>query len=52
MFVEFSKGGMLQKKIRETLVRVTPMMGFKVRVAEKGATTLGSLLSNKNLWNG
>ena len=28
------------------------MMGFKVRVAEKGGTNLGSLLSNINLWNG
>ena len=43
MFIEFSKGGMLQKKMRETLDRVTPMMGFKVRVEEKGGTTLGSL---------
>ena len=43
MFVEISKGGMLHKKMRETLDRVTPMMGFKVRVAEKGGTTLGSL---------
>ena len=52
MLVEFSKGGMLLKKMRETLDRVTPMMGLKVRVAEQGGTSLGSLLSNKNLWSG
>ena len=32
--------------------RITPMLGFKVRVTEKGGTTLESLLSNKNLWSG
>ena len=52
LFVEFTKGGMLQKLMREALDRVTPRMGFKVRVAEKGGTTRGSLLSNKNLWSG
>ena len=35
MFIKFSKGGMLQKKMRETLDRVTPLMGFKVMIAEK-----------------
>ena len=28
------------------------MLGFKVRVSEKGGTPLSSLLSNKNLWKG
>jgi hypothetical protein len=52
LFVEFTKGGTLQKMVRETLDRLTPMLKFKVKVAEKGGTTLGSLLSNKNLWSG
>ena len=52
LFVEFSRGGELQKRMRDTLDRITPMLGFKVRVAEKGGTTLESLLSNKNLWSG
>ena len=46
---------MLQKRMRdsrETLDKLTPMMKFKVRVVEKGGTTLGSLLSNKNLSSG
>ena len=38
--------------MRDTLDRITPMLGFKVRVTEKGGTTLESLLSNKNLWSG
>ena len=52
MFVEFTRGGMLQKLMRDTMDRLTPMLKFKVKVAEKGGTTLGSLLSNKNLWSG
>jgi hypothetical protein len=37
-FIEFSKGGMLQKRMRETLDRVTPMVGFKVRIAYQTKT--------------
>ena len=38
--------------MRDALDRLTPMLGFKVRVTERGGTSLGSLLSNKNLWSG
>ena len=40
LFVEFSRGGMLQKCMRDTLDRLTPMMGFRVRVAERGGGPL------------
>jgi hypothetical protein len=52
LFVEFSNGGLLQKKMRECLDKITPLLGFRVRVTEKGGTALGSLLSNKDLWRG
>jgi hypothetical protein len=52
MFVEFSKGGSLQKSMKEVLDRLATMLGFRVRVTEKGGTSLGSLLSNKHLWRG
>ena len=52
MFVEFSRGGSLQKHMKEVLDRLAPMLGFKVRVTEKGGSSLGTLLSNKNLWRG
>ena len=52
MFVEFSKGGGLQKRMKEVLDRLAPMLGFRVRVTEKGGSSLGSLLSNKHLWSG
>ena len=38
--------------MRDGLDRIMPMLGFKVRVTEKRGTNLGSLLFNKNLWNG
>ena len=52
LFVEFSRGGSLQKSMKEVLDRIAPMMGFKTRVTEKGGSSLGSILSNKNLWRG
>ena len=52
LFVEFSKGGSLQKRMRDVLDKLTPMLGFRVRVTERGGSTLGALLSNKNLWSG
>ena len=52
LFVEFSKGGALQKTIKECLEKITPMLGFKTRIAEKGGTPLSSLLSNKDPWSG
>ena len=38
MFVEFTKGGSLQKSIREVVHRITPMLGFRMRVTEKWGT--------------
>ena len=52
LFVEFSRGGALQKTVKECLEKISPILGFKVRVAEKGGTKLSSLLSNKDLWSG
>ena len=34
------------------LDRLSGMLGFTMRVTERGGTPLGSLLSNKNLWSG
>ena len=52
LFVEFSKGGSLQKTVRGVLDRLEGMLGFTVRVTERGGTPLGALLSNKSLWKG
>jgi hypothetical protein len=52
LFTGFSKGGSLQKCLREVVDRLDPMMGFNKRVVEREGTGLGALLSNKNLWSG
>ena len=52
LFCEYSRGGTLQARLREVVVRLAPLVGFIMRVTERGGTSLGSLLSNKNLWSG
>jgi hypothetical protein len=52
LFTEFSKGGSLQKTLREVVDRLAPMMGFNMRMVERGGTSMGALLSNKNPWSG
>ena len=52
LFCEYSKGGSLQSNLREVVDRLAPLIGFTMRVTERGGTTLGSMLSNKNLWAG
>ena len=34
------------------VVRLAPLIGFTMRLTERGGTTLSSLLYNKNLWEG
>ena len=52
LFVEYSKGGSLQKAVRQVVDKVSDLVGFTMRVTERGGTPLGSLLSNKNLGGG
>jgi hypothetical protein len=51
-FCGVQQGTLLQKEMRGVLDRLKPMLGFGVRVTERGGTNLVSILSNKNLWNG
>ena len=52
LFCAYSKGAALQKTLKDVVDRLAPLVGFQMRVAERGGTTLGSMLSNKNLWTG
>ena len=52
LFVEFSKGGSLQKTVRAVVDRLKGLLGFTIRVTERGGMPLSSLLSSKNLWRG
>ena len=49
LFVEHTKGGSLQKTVRAVVDRLQPLLGFSVRVTERGGTPLGSILSSKNV---
>ena len=52
IFVEQTKGGELAKRTRDRLSRLQEMMGFKMKVAERGGTTLKELFPLNNLWDG
>ena len=49
LFCEYSSGGSFQSRLREVVERLAPMVGFNIRVTERAGTTLGSMLSNKNV---
>ena len=49
LFVEHTKGGSLQKTVRAVVDRLQTLLGFSVRVTERGGTPLGSILSSKNV---
>ena len=38
--------------MREVIDRLVGMLGFSVRVTERGGTPLSALLCNKNMWKG
>ena len=50
LFVEQTKGVQLAKGLRGVVDRLAPMLGFKIKIQEKGGTKLQDLMSNKNLW--
>ena len=52
LFIEYTKGGSLQKSLRGVVDRLSKLLGFNVRITEKGGTKLESLPSNKELWSG
>ena len=52
LFVEQSKGGLLAKELRATVKRLSPMMGFTLKVVENAGRSLGAIFSNKNPWGG
>ena len=52
IFVDQSRRGELASKMRETLKRLEPLLGFKMKVVENAGTSLGNHLSNKTPWAG
>ena len=52
VFVEQTPNGELARRVRETLCRLEPTMGFRVKVAERAGQTIGSKLPLTSLWDG
>jgi hypothetical protein len=52
LFVEQTRGGKLMKLLKETQSRLTGMLGFKLKIEERGGTKLSMLLPNTNPWRG
>ena len=52
LFVEQTRRGGLAAKMRETISRLEPMLGFRWKVVENAGTNLASLLVKKNPWAG
>ena len=50
--MEQSPGGELAQKMREMLRRIEPMLGFKVKVAERTGRALRSRFPLSSLWDG
>ena len=52
IFVEQTKDGRLAKDIREVLLRLEGMLGFKFKVVERAGAALKRILPNTNPWAG
>ena len=50
MFVEYTPGGELAKRLREQLLSMEKLMGFKIKVVERAGTPIKDLFSPTNVW--
>ena len=52
LFVEQTPDGELARRLREVLQRLSPVMGFAVKVVERNGRTLQSKFQQSSLWEG
>ena len=52
LFVEYTREGELAKRLRELTLRLSSVLGFKVKVVERTGTTLKNMFPTTNLWEG
>ena len=52
LFVQQTNRGELGKRLREVLTRISPMLGFGIKVVERSGSSLRSKLPQSNLWEG
>ena len=52
IFVEYTEGGVLLKKVKEVLKRLEGIIGCRIKAVEKTGTSLGRLFPLTQLWEG
>ena len=52
LFVERTPQGELSKRLRETISRLAPILGFNIKVVERTGSKLKDRFSQANLWEG
>ena len=52
LFVEYTEGGELAARLKELVKRLTPVLGFGVKVVERAGTKLQNLFHLITLWDG
>ena len=52
IFVEYSEGGILIKKVREVLRRMEGILGCKIKAVEKTGVPISRQFPLTNLWEG
>ena len=52
MFVPFTTGSKLAKKMRESEIQLEQMTGYRLKIEERGGVKLEDILVKKNPWEG
>ena len=52
LFIEQTPNGELVRQIKELLVRLEPVLGFRLRVVERTGRSIQSLLPQASIWKG
>ena len=51
LFIEQTNQGELGKRLRELLTRITPILGFSIKIVERTGASLGSKFPQASLWD-
>ena len=52
LFLEYSNGGELARRMKELMKRLAPMLGFGIKIVERAGRTLRSQFPLSSLWDG
>ena len=51
LFIEQTSHGELGKRLRELMSRITPILGFSIKIVERTGASLGSKFPQTSLWD-